>query len=174
MLTEGIFFSKLRYCLQLFGNVRGVETLRDSDSRFNSFTKSNLRCLQVLQNKVMRLLTGHRYETPVLTLLKECNMLSVNQLIAFSTIMTTYKIRKQNNPLYLAVQLGTNNSRPTQRNQQNINVNFNLTTGRQGFMYRAAREWSNLPLSLKLQNNASAFKKGAKKWVLSNIPAVPG
>ena len=172
MLAEGIFFSKLRYCLQLFGNVRGTESMKDSDSRYNAFTKSNLQRLQTLQNKVMRLLTGHSYETPVLTLLKECNMLSINQLIAFSTIMTTFKVRMKNQPHYLAEQL--NNPRQTQRNQQNIDVRFRLTTGRQGFMYRAAREWSNLPASLKQQTNLYKFKKGAKQWVVSNIPAIPG
>jgi hypothetical protein len=55
-LTNGLFNSKLLYCLELFGNCQGIATLRDCDSRYNSFTKSHLRSLQTLQNKIMRMI----------------------------------------------------------------------------------------------------------------------
>ena len=66
---HGIFLSKLSYCIQLYGNIWGLKTLEDSETRQNSFTKANLKTLQVIQNKVLRLMTGRRYDTPVLQLL---------------------------------------------------------------------------------------------------------
>ena len=63
VLVDGIFMTKLLYCLQLFGNVWGIETTGEIEPRQNLFTKANLRSLQVLQNKVIRLMTGCWYNT---------------------------------------------------------------------------------------------------------------
>ena len=176
MLTDGIFLSKLRYCLDVYGVVRGTETLRDTDSRYNSFTKSHLDSLQKLENKVMRLLTGHGYDTHVLQLLEDADMLSINQLISFTTTMTTFKIKQSKKPIYLAQRLGflDDSGQHSRRNQETILINFKLSTARQGFMYRAAKAWSCLPIQLKLEKNQQAFETGLRKWVLMNIQALPG
>ena len=101
-----IFFSKLHYGLALMGNVRGTEpmflSLQETNTRHNSFTKANLNALQILENKILRLLTGGNYDTPIKDMLEDSNLLSVNQLIAFSIITTVFKIQKSNKPVYLA------------------------------------------------------------------------
>ena len=106
LLVHGIFMAKLNYCIGLYGTVTGIDTLEEADTRQNSFTKACLKSLQVLENKVLRLLTGHGYDTPVLQLLEDSGFLSVNQLIAFSIIKTVYKIKISGEPLYLAERLG--------------------------------------------------------------------
>ena len=174
-LVNGIFVSKILYCLELYGVVRGTETLRDCDSRYNSFTKSHLQALQTLLNKIMRLITGQGYDTPVLQLLRDTNMLSINQLISFTTIMTTFKVKMSGKPKYLAKRLGfsEDSGRRSHRNQENISINFKLATARQGFMYRAGKGWSSLPAHLKLETREPAFKKGLREWVFSHVPALP-
>jgi len=62
--AEGLFYSKLNYCLPVFGNVFGLEEYRDRNRRYVSFTLEDNRKLQVLQNSVMRLITGLPFGTP--------------------------------------------------------------------------------------------------------------
>ena len=168
--------SKLLYAIDLYGVTRGTETLRDRDSRYNSFTKRHLQALQTLTNKVMRLITGHGYDTPVLQLLEDADMLSINQLIYYTTLMTTFKVKTSGKPLYLAQRLGflEVSGRRTLRNQTNNPIDFKLSTARQGFMYRAAKGWACLPEHLKLETHERPFKTGLRKWIISNIPALPG
>ena len=158
-LVHGLFFSKLRYGLALMGNVRGTEpmflSLQETNTRHNSFTKANLNALQILENKILRLLTGGNYDTPIKDMLEDSNLLSVNQLIAFSIITTVFKVQKSNKPVYLAKRLGFYQQEPlnrTHRNQQDIRIMFNLSTAREGFMYKASKLWLSLPLYIKFYN----------------------
>ena len=52
-----------------------------------------------------RLLTGAEYNTPTVELLEKSDSLSVQQMIAFQTIVMTYKIIKSGKPSYLARKL---------------------------------------------------------------------
>ena len=56
MLINGLFYSKLTYCLPLFMNTWGLDKYKDKGTRYFSFTKEDIRKLQVLQNQVTRLL----------------------------------------------------------------------------------------------------------------------
>ena len=101
-------------------------------------------------------------------------MLSINQLIAFSTNLITFKVRRTGQPVYLAKQLNTKESiRSTRQNQHDIKINFHLSTAREGFVYKAPKLWSYLPVSLKLEINEASFKSKLKSWCQENIPALP-
>ena len=41
-VSQGIFTSKLIYCIQLFGNVWGVPSLDENQRRFSAFTKGDM------------------------------------------------------------------------------------------------------------------------------------
>ena len=82
VFIDGLFYSKLNYCLPVFGSVFGLDEYNDSERRYVSFTKEDNRKLQVLQNTVMRLQTGLPMLTPTATLLDKANSLSIQQLIA--------------------------------------------------------------------------------------------
>ena len=55
ILTNGLFYSKLSYCLPLFTNTWGLDRYKDGGTRFSCYTKEDKRKLQVLQNQVTRL-----------------------------------------------------------------------------------------------------------------------
>ena len=60
--ASGIFYSKLSYCLSVFGNVFGLEQeYKEENNRYTSFTKEDNNRLQILQNKLNRLLLGADY-----------------------------------------------------------------------------------------------------------------
>ena len=74
-IANGLFNSRLLYCLQVFGNIWGLATNDESTRRFSAFTKNDNRKLQVLQNQVLRMMTGLSPDTPTTRLLHEANSL---------------------------------------------------------------------------------------------------
>ena len=89
--TNGIFMSTLSYLLPVWG---GCE-------------RYLLKSLQVLQNRAARQVTRLSWYTPVRRLLKQCNWLSINQLIIYHSALTTYRVIMSSHPLYLKQHLST-------------------------------------------------------------------
>ena len=56
MFASGIFYSKLEYCLPLFVNTWGLDQYNEIDEKYVTMSKEQCRKLQVLQNKVCRLM----------------------------------------------------------------------------------------------------------------------
>ena len=61
--------------------------------------------LQVQQNSVNRLITGARQGTATTYLLDDTNSLSVQQMVAYYTIIMVQKITQTGKPAYLAGRL---------------------------------------------------------------------
>ena len=78
LVVNGLFHSKLVYCLYVFGNVWGLTPNDETDRRYLAFTKLDNHRLQVLQNQSMRLLLGARKDEPTVKLLNETKSLSVH------------------------------------------------------------------------------------------------
>ena len=56
--ADGIFYSRLNNCLPVFGNVFGLDGLKESATRYSSYTMADNHELQVIQNKLNRMLSG--------------------------------------------------------------------------------------------------------------------
>ena len=85
VFVSGLFYAKLSYCLPAFWNVFGMEEYKEGNSKYTSFTWKDNHNLQVLQNKVNRMLLDAEYKTPTAELLDNTDTLSVKQMIAFQT-----------------------------------------------------------------------------------------
>ena len=180
VLVDGIFNSKLCYCLELTGFAWGAETMQEGDTRQNAFTKANLLNLQFLQNKVMRMITGSGYNTPVKELLQKTNSFSVNQLIVYKTLTAIFKIKRSGEPRYLANRLGfekqqnNNGGIIAHRRLYDItNIDFRLARGRESLLYRGCKLWYSLDLTLKVEGSLIIFKQRLRDWILTEIPPLP-
>ena len=147
-ITDGIFKSVLVYCLPVFA---GMDL-------------GDLRDLQIMQNRAAQIVTrspprAHRY--PMYERLK---WLSVNQLIAYHSVISIFKIRKNNVPEYLA-SICNHDS----RNRRIIIPNWSLSLGQKSFRIRGAENWNILPIFVRTQPKLGTFKKLAKKWILENV-----
>ena len=100
-IAEGVFFSLLTYGIQVYGGVWGLDNLNTAESRTKAFTKEDNNKLQVIMNKVLRSLTGLPKDTPVSLLLQESGYLSVQQLTAYHTLSTLFKVMKKKEPVYI-------------------------------------------------------------------------
>ena len=177
LISNGLFTSLLIYCIQVFGNVWGLESLDETNRRYSSFGKEDCRKLQVLQNKVLKLQTGLGFDFPTNELLKRTNSLSIHQLIAFHTLVQMHKIINNERPKYLAekLQLKISNGEIIfpHRHSYKINVKSDLSISRAAFVYRGARIFNQLPLELRLSQDSKSFKSKAKKWVSNHISIRP-
>ena len=171
---NGIFNSTLIYCIPVFGNIwlPGDEMLR-----YRSFRKEDLRRLQVLQNKCLRLLTNLPSHTATETLVKESKELSIHQLTAYHSLIMTHKVITNQKPEYLANKLVL--KKPVEgrvfphRQAYTFNMTGGLSTTRAGFFYRSARAYNSMPIHIRSCTSTPKFKKLAKNWVQENIMIKP-
>ena len=171
MVCQGLFYSKLLYCLQIVGNVWGTYTADVMIRKFPAFTKADNRRLQTLQNQVLQMKTGLPPRTATRTLLDASGDLSVQQLTAFATLSTCHKIMQTGKPTALATKLTQGRTRT--RNGTVIRIHAKLTLSHGAFLYRAAVLYNSLPQDAREDTLTSSFKQKIKHWIKDNIPAKP-
>ena len=167
MISNGLFTSKMIYCLPVFGQVWGLESYDQENRRSIAFTKEDNRKLQVLQNRVCRLKTGYKYDVPTAKLLHDSQDLSVHQLTAYHTLLMAHKIIVTQKPQYLSEKL------KLKATNYKIEANRKLIISRSGFIYRSSRLFNMLPLYLRMETRINIFKTKVKKWVQNHIELKP-
>ena len=174
IFAEGLFFSLLNYCIEVFGNVWGLCSYDETNRHSTAFRKEDNLKLQVLVNKVLRSLTGLDNDTSTSVLSSTSGQLSVHQRTALFTITSVHKSLKTCEPSYNYLSFNSNQDDAENRNYTNCrNINYKLSISRCGFYYRGSRLYNQLPASLINNEKQSIFKKKAKQWVKDNIPLLP-
>ena len=174
-ISSGIFYSKLLYCLQVFSHVWGLQNLDEESRRFQAYTKSDHKKLQVLQNKVLRLKSGLPFRSSTRDLLQATGDLSVQQLAAYSTLVTAKKAMVTQHPSYLASKLrvGLNPNKPMTRQHDKLFIQSNLSIARSGFFCRSAALLNQLPREVRNCGDIDDFKRQVRSWIQLNIPIRP-
>ena len=148
--ASALFYSKMSYCLPVFGNVFGLEEYKETNSRHSSFTIQDNNHLQVLQNKVNRLLLCASYDTPTVELLRDTESLSVQQMIAYQTAVSVFKIIQSGKPTYyLSNKLKRRNMNLRGRQGSVSQVEHSLSISREGFLYRGSSLFNKLDENLR-------------------------
>ena len=164
--------SKLVYGISAWGCVSGIPG-QTEDSR-SGFSWKDLRRLQSLLNKAVRLIFRRDPFTPTKELLGETGQLSVNQCIAYHILTQTFKIKLSQQPEYHFRRLFEKDGRNSRTNPDNIKrIDFRLNIGRCSFFYQASRLWSSLPPYIKNCASISNFKSEIRVWISVNIPLKP-
>ena len=161
MIVNGLFNSKLIYGIIVWGGVWGLQRYDEETRKGIAFTKEDLRKLQVLQNKVMRLMTGMEPDTSTAQLCSLTNQLSVHQLTAYHSVNQVHKIYYRQKPSYHFNRLFGQRHDITTRGVASMQarVDFDLSLARTSFFYQSSRLWNQLPMNMKLNTNYENFKK---------------
>ena len=175
ILAEGIFFSLLNYCIEVYGNIWGLPTYDDQARQSPALRKEDLLKLQILMNKVLRSLTSLPKETPVSTLIAKSGQLSVHQRTALCTVTSVHKSILSKEPHYAFQKLGstTDIQRNPRMNNNCTTINYNLSISRGSYFYRGSRIYNQLPQELVTKTTLQEFKRGAKEWIKNNILLLP-
>ena len=168
-VCSGLFYSKLIYCLQVFGMVWDIPNVDESCRRSIAFTKEDNRKLQVLQNKILRLKTGLPYDTSTKDLIEASGDLSIQQLTAYTSLVLAQKTIHNQEPAYLAAKLQRNPRHP----ERVMLPNYKLSVSREGFVYRSSALINSLPVDLQVDMPPNKFKQLVKIWVSENVPVKP-
>ena len=168
LIMEGLFSSKMIYGMTVWGRVWNIPGDLDEGTRTSpTMTKEDLRKVQVLQNKCLRLVTNCDYKTPTSTLIKKTNSLSVHQRIAHLSLCQVYTIFQTRNPVYHYSRLFGKDSTDTHPNTRTTNdcstkrIEFKLSMARSSLFYQSSRLWAALPNQVKSYRSKSVFKKQA-------------
>ena len=148
IIAEGIFNSVIGYCLPVFG---GMVT-------------SDLKDLQILQNKAARIVCNASPRSNRQALFKKLDWFSVNQMISYFSLIAIFKVRINSDPEYLARVLCRNG-----RNDRILLQNPKLAVAAKSFCYRGPSLWNSLPWNVRKAEKLETFKKLVKPWILENI-----
>ena len=162
MLADGLFMSKLIYLIPLWG---GCE-------------KFLIKSLQVVQNKAARAVAKVGIYTPVQTLLRQCNWLSVHQLVFYHTTILLFKTIQNKNPKHLYDMTSTELAYVTRADSTgklSVAADYIPEQGlnRRSYKWRSVRFWNELPVHIRTMTNLTMFKSKLKAWVLHNIDINP-
>ena len=156
MIANGIFLSKLTYLMPLWGGC----------------SKELVKTLQTIQNKAARAITKLDWNTPTAVHLKQCGWLNVQQLIVYHSVLLVYKVLKTKSPKYLYDMFSTPyNYKTRQADEDKIRHEQKLKRdlAADGFRWRAAGQFNQLPLNIRNLASYPKFKISAKNWIRQNV-----
>ena len=161
-IADSLYTSKIRYGVQLYGNVRTKE--EDVEQKL-------LGSIQVAQNKLARFLNGNSLMDKIHTtqIYKELNLQSVNQINAQTKLLGVWKsLNSESHPTKWSRRNDSNKelrTRSADANQLNEAYGGKILTST--FVSDAAKIWNNAPESIKQCKSLYAVRKLIKNHTLT-------
>ena len=177
-IAQGIFFSLLDYCIELYGNTWCLGSIDINERHSSAFRREDNRRLQVIVNKVLRIILQADRDTPTSTLCKATGQLSVHQRVAFATLCSIFKTISSGKPKFSYDALHYHPASPPRwprrGNAYNCKrVDYRLSISRDSFMFRGSRLFNMIPSEVARAPSFKVFKREVRKWVSVNVPVQP-
>ena len=159
-IADSIFTSKVRYGLQLLGKIRwSVQDPQQGD----------LQDIQVMQNKMLRLLNGTKMVDKISTktLLSNLNMLSVNQMNAQIKITEAWKAsHDQDYPLKIEKVKNAEECVKTRSvSNGDVVVSGKTELVQSTYLSDSSKAWNKIPNEIKDCKSIGCAKKLIKQFV---------
>ena len=126
--------------------------------------------LQQICNKFLRMIFELPYCSNINDIMKQCNILKINQLYKLETASLMFKlIRGGNKSPAFSCNLHLNPCKYNTRNKaQYITHHCKITVAKQSFSYQGPFIWNSLPANLKTSNQTfKCFRNNLKKFLLN-------
>ena len=146
-IVRSIVLSKLDYCNILLNNI----------------TKKDLRRLQKLQNKCLRLIFQLPRSTHVTPFLDKLHWLSINERIIFKTLCYVFKSLHGLCPQYImdSIQVKSRPAAMPTRSSSTVMLEIPKSrklAGDRAFSVAAAQLWNKLPSTIRTARDITCFK----------------
>ena len=140
-----------------------------------------LEAIQKKQCEAMRLVTRRKWEvlgrkmTSTKELLRQCNYLSVKQMIYFYSLATVHKALVHKTPEYIhqvlckALSSGVKHRYPTRTASTRVVAEASLAVANTSFRWRASTQYAALPAELKDEQSIQTFLSKLKRHTVENI-----
>jgi hypothetical protein len=135
-------------------------------------TKEQLRRLQLIQNRAMRIILSSGWRTPRVEMLDKLGWQSVEQRIRYNTLMLVHKIKIGLVPNYLTNKVTfRQNTRYPLRNASDFGLpKVKKTTTQNSLFYNGLKLYNELSNNVNETNNMNEFKKQCNLFVKSKFP----
>ena len=127
-----------------------------------------IKAVQVMQNRAARCITKLGWFTPCEVLLRQCNWLSIRQLVFYHTAIQVYKVKVSGSPVYISSKFKPSNTRSASQGTLLVPV-VEKSTSSKSFIVRSASTWNHLPPEIRNLQSLNTFKVELKKWTRENI-----
>ena len=134
--------------------------------------KYMVKAVQVLQNKAARCITKLGWLTPTKTLIGQCNLLSIKQLIFYHTALQVWKVRSSHAPVYIHSNLKPAINRRLSRSAVEGTLlvpRVEKSVAKSSFMVRSASTWNQVHPSIRNLEKLVSFKTNLKTLIKENI-----
>ena len=147
-MANGIFCSKLLYCLVLFGGT----------------DEYVLSSLQIAQNEAARVVTKLDKRSPVSKLLRQTGWLSVRQLVFLHSVLLVSKVKNSKKPDYLADRLKTDYKYNTRISRQNLiqwgpEFRAKKSLTQRSWRWYGTANYNKIPQELRNARDVAVLKK---------------
>ena len=132
--------------------------------------KSHITKLEILNNKILRILQNKSIRTPVIELYKSYDTLSLSQLHDYQILLFVHKLLHHADklPPVFNSYIAQNRSIYQYNTRGTLNLYLNTphsTFGKRLLKYKGSVLWNNLPEKLKFTENTTTFKKLLRKYI---------
>ena len=158
MIANGIFCSKILYCLPLFGGA----------------DQYVLRRLQVVQNEAARIVTKLGSRTPIADLLIQTGWLSISQLAFLHSVLLVAKVHNSGKPEYLAEKMKNDYRYDTRISRQKYiqwGPEFKATKSLtlRSWRWFGTANFNKIPPAIRNTSDKKVFKIKLAQWIRENI-----
>ena len=140
-----------------------------------------MTAVQQKMNEAMRIVTRRRWEvtgrrlTPTAELLKQCNYMSVRQMVHFHSVALVHKVLVHQVPVHLydiicrALTSGVRHQYGTRAAGRREVAPARLAVANTSWRWRAAAQYAALPEGLRREESLPAFLEGLRQYTLDHV-----
>lgn len=131
--------------------------------------KTRIRELQIIQNKIIKLIFSYKYLTPTKKIYEETKLMTIKKLYFYSICIFIRKTLNRNIHTSIAFQKQKHVTiRSTRRASFLVLPKPRTTYGKTMITYEGAQFYNRLPLCIKNAESLNVFKKELSKYILDN------
>lgn len=135
--------------------------------------KEQIKQLQKLQNRAMRMILKCEFRTPKKFMLNALNLMSIEQKIKYNSILMIYKMKTGKAPIYLSEKLRYNNEVHDRNTRQRNDIRTPMVTSelmRKDLFYDGIKLYNEVCNDIRKIDNLNEFKRKCKEYVKIKFP----
>ena len=152
-IYHSLIISRIRYCI----------------INWNHGNSTILHQLQSICNKFIRLTLGISRNEDVLPLMKQHNLLTINDIFKYEMAVLMFRFHNRTLPsAFDPIFQSKSTSITTRSNSRVIPISCRSTVSQQSIRYIGPKTWNNIPLPIRASKTIAAFKKKLKQHLLNS------
>jgi hypothetical protein len=137
--------------------------------------EGEMRSLQLLQNRAMRIILKKQRRTPIRWMLEVLDLHTIKQRVNFNTLILIFKIKNNMVPHYMNDEITYNRDATTRtlRNTDDFRLpTYTKTYTQNSMWYDGLKLFNELMPEVKQEQNLEKFKRSIFSWIKQRFPVM--